>query len=82
METGTLDAEGAAVSHFIAPTIFTGFFLHVILLIAWISIGVGCICCCCTTCYMMRMAKGKHEEMKSDTRGEKVMNTDASTSNM
>jgi hypothetical protein len=65
----------------IATTIETGFFLQIILVIAWVMIGVSCCCCCCMMCCMRRMMKNKMAESNADAaRGEKVLNTDMSSS--
>lgn len=70
---------------FLAPTIQTGFFLKVVLILAWIGIGLGCCCCCCTMCMFCGMMKKKGEQLKADAanvRGSQVMNTDISASNV
>jgi hypothetical protein len=70
---------------FIAPTLQTGFFLQIILILAWVFIGLGCCCCCCVMCTMCGMMQKKGEALKAEkaaARGTQVMNTDMSASNV
>jgi len=52
-----VDEEGNDVLTPISTTYYTGLFLNVILIIVWVSIGLGCCCSCCGM--MMMSAKMK-----------------------
>lgn len=78
------DAEGAVIStNYYAPTLATGAFLQIILIISWSVIGLVCCCCVCACCCMGMMGKKKCEmaaDATADARGAQVLQTDVSAS--
>jgi len=76
-----LDANGDVTTTYFAPTIATGHFLQIILILSWTVIGLVCCCCCMTMCCCMGMKKKQMAAATAaDARGAQVLQTDASAS--